>query len=412
LAPARAAAAAAAAAAPPPPQPTAASEAALPSAIAALDFGGPLIISLPYSTGIARAVDWTLPTAAYARPGSARKAAILFAAWPGHGRLGAQFARILLSQQLLARHASCKHDTSVCTVCTPPLPAAACAPPRKGHDVFSSAARSVFCIEPPGDSPERSHFFVAALAGCVPVRVHGGHKEYDETKPAYWPWMGGRGAGDHSSKPADRPWMGGIGGPFMTALGAGDIATTRRRRRRRQLVEAGHAAARAGDAAVGDAGGAVHTRWFGLQPSIAGGTADLRASPPLAEVADPDEPSAGCGPLPQPLDYSRFTLELNASQLRRAQVREPRGGGAHAGSSGWIDELTALAAAADEPNSRVAQLRAALADASRAFVYAERECGSDDCDAFGRLRASLFRAWRIARAAEELRQRDAVGAPT
>jgi hypothetical protein len=50
-------------------------------------------------------------------------------------------------------------------------------------------ANSVFCIEPPGDTLTRSHFYLAVQSGCIPVIVDGGDGSplYGQT-PTYWPW--------------------------------------------------------------------------------------------------------------------------------------------------------------------------------------------------------------------------------
>lgn len=52
------------------------------------------------------------------------------------------------------------------------------------------AAHSVFCLEPPGDTLTRSHFYVAVLSGCVPVIFDGGDGSelYSATRPTFWPW--------------------------------------------------------------------------------------------------------------------------------------------------------------------------------------------------------------------------------
>merc|ERR1712196_608686 len=50
------------------------------------------------------------------------------------------------------------------------------------HGVFTQAVNSDFCLEPPGDTPTRSHFYVAILSGCIPVIFDG--------EPGYlFPWQ-------------------------------------------------------------------------------------------------------------------------------------------------------------------------------------------------------------------------------
>merc|ERR1719272_2166521 len=55
-------------------------------------------------------------------------------------------------------------------------------------------ANSHFCIEPPGDTLIRSHFYLAVQSGCIPVIFDGGSTRgfYNESIPAalptWWPW--------------------------------------------------------------------------------------------------------------------------------------------------------------------------------------------------------------------------------
>eukprot|EP00593_Proboscia_inermis_P014191 CAMPEP_0171311062 /NCGR_PEP_ID=MMETSP0816-20121228/21294_1 /TAXON_ID=420281 /ORGANISM="Proboscia inermis, Strain CCAP1064/1" /LENGTH=468 /DNA_ID=CAMNT_0011795589 /DNA_START=59 /DNA_END=1465 /DNA_ORIENTATION=+ len=48
-------------------------------------------------------------------------------------------------------------------------------------------ATSRFCLEPGGDTPTRSHFYVAAIFGCIPVIFDGGNLNYGE-QVTQWPW--------------------------------------------------------------------------------------------------------------------------------------------------------------------------------------------------------------------------------
>jgi hypothetical protein len=52
---------------------------------------------------------------------------------------------------------------------------------------FDTSLNSVFCLEPPGDTPTRSHLYVAVLTGCVPVIFDGGHKAYGPHETS-WAW--------------------------------------------------------------------------------------------------------------------------------------------------------------------------------------------------------------------------------
>jgi hypothetical protein len=54
--------------------------------------------------------------------------------------------------------------------------------------VFHPVVNAVFCFEPGGDTPTRSHFYLAALSGCIPVIFDGGLSRYDATEPTWWAW--------------------------------------------------------------------------------------------------------------------------------------------------------------------------------------------------------------------------------
>lgn len=55
-----------------------------------------------------------------------------------------------------------------------------------GRTTFALALSSVFCIEPAGDTPTRSHLYVAVLSGCIPVLFNGGHDDFAER--TWWAW--------------------------------------------------------------------------------------------------------------------------------------------------------------------------------------------------------------------------------
>lgn len=54
--------------------------------------------------------------------------------------------------------------------------------------VYDLAANSAFCLEPGGDTPTRSHFFVSLLSGCIPVVFDGGNHMYGNSTVFAWPW--------------------------------------------------------------------------------------------------------------------------------------------------------------------------------------------------------------------------------
>lgn len=53
---------------------------------------------------------------------------------------------------------------------------------------YDLAANSAFCLEPGGDTPTRSHFFVSLLSGCIPVIFDGGNHMYGNSTVFAWPW--------------------------------------------------------------------------------------------------------------------------------------------------------------------------------------------------------------------------------
>jgi len=53
---------------------------------------------------------------------------------------------------------------------------------------------SRYCLEPGGDTPTRSHFYVAAIAGCIPIIFDGGSLNYGK-QTTRWPFMKVEGKG-------------------------------------------------------------------------------------------------------------------------------------------------------------------------------------------------------------------------
>eukprot|EP00747_Dinoflagellata_sp_TGD_P138873 gnl/TRDRNA2_/TRDRNA2_175841_c2_seq11.p2 gnl/TRDRNA2_/TRDRNA2_175841_c2~~gnl/TRDRNA2_/TRDRNA2_175841_c2_seq11.p2 ORF type:complete len:244 (-),score=13.77 gnl/TRDRNA2_/TRDRNA2_175841_c2_seq11:69-800(-) len=54
-------------------------------------------------------------------------------------------------------------------------------------NVYDVAVNSVFCLEPPGDTLTRSHFYVSIVSGCIPVIFDGGHDLYNG-EATRWAW--------------------------------------------------------------------------------------------------------------------------------------------------------------------------------------------------------------------------------
>ncbi|KAG8463687.1 hypothetical protein KFE25_003960 [Diacronema lutheri] len=66
--------------------------------------------------------------------------------------------------------------------------------------MLAEAVHSSLCIEPPGDTFGRSHTYLAALAGCVPVLIDGGHTAYDVDEPTWWAWRAPEGVDEVGSE--------------------------------------------------------------------------------------------------------------------------------------------------------------------------------------------------------------------
>jgi len=160
-------------------------------------FGGPLLVSVPAAVGVSRAVSsWRAEAGVYSpgRISHRRDIAILAAAsiLRNGGRtadgLRNQYVRLKLMRTLRRFGANCTAGQSLCARCV--RMDGAClleaAPPRS--TLFSLLLRAHMCMEPPGDTLERSHIYAAIQSGCVPVIVDGGHRQYDESQPTAWPW--------------------------------------------------------------------------------------------------------------------------------------------------------------------------------------------------------------------------------
>lgn len=152
-------------------------------------FGGPLLVTVPRSTGISRAVSWLHPAGEF-RPGR-RDIAVLFSGSlerRGHfGLRGKQVVRPLLVDAMRRAGAHCWEKG--CALCTRAAEPEAC---RARRLVYDLAAHAIFCVEPPGDTLGRSHTYVAILSGCIPVLIDGGHRSYEQRTPTWWAWRPGR----------------------------------------------------------------------------------------------------------------------------------------------------------------------------------------------------------------------------
>ena len=95
----------------------------------------------------------------------------------------------------------------------------ACALPDRRDKMHRLAATSRYCLEPGGDTPTRSHFYVAAVFGCVPVLFEGGSVRY-ANQTTRWPWRGSR-AGSGGADPGGGKLR---YGDFSVVLRAEDVA--------------------------------------------------------------------------------------------------------------------------------------------------------------------------------------------
>ena len=78
----------------------------------------------------------------------------------------------------------------------------ACDLPTGPDSMHQLAATSRYCLEPGGNTPTRSHFYVAALFGCIPVLFEGGNINYPN-QTTLWPWR-------RSSSEGEDPGTGGL----------------------------------------------------------------------------------------------------------------------------------------------------------------------------------------------------------
>ena len=65
------------------------------------------------------------------------------------------------------------HDGYICALPMPPkgnrVDGNWCGLKKSKLRMYDQLVNSNFCLEPPGDTPTRSHFYLAVLSGCIPV---------------------------------------------------------------------------------------------------------------------------------------------------------------------------------------------------------------------------------------------------
>jgi len=96
-----------------------------------------------------------------------------------------------MTDVLEAAGAICVHDG--CGICVKGLEAHCVSMLRNYKEkdrLWALAINSIFCLEPPGDTLTRSHFFVAVASGCIPIIFDGGDGSplYSNHSITFWPW--------------------------------------------------------------------------------------------------------------------------------------------------------------------------------------------------------------------------------
>lgn len=129
----------------------------------------PTLVSVPVTVGI---TDTPVPWADWDRTQrEAERSIAVLMAGAVHERRG--FGPMLNQQVVRPKLAGAMRSVggtcgqAVCAVCTAASSGGGtCALPEGG--VYALATRSIFCVEPPGDTYGRSHTYVAIASGCIP----------------------------------------------------------------------------------------------------------------------------------------------------------------------------------------------------------------------------------------------------
>lgn len=136
----------------------------------------PMLLPLPYPTGLySPPVDWLTPQGTYA----AAVRPILLMVDVGLRARHPVAQRIDILAALAQAGARCT-TAGRCRICRRGYEAACMA-----HDaMWRNLVRSTFCAEPAGDTPDRSEFYSAALAGCIPVLFNGLNERFQKRLPS------------------------------------------------------------------------------------------------------------------------------------------------------------------------------------------------------------------------------------
>uniref|UniRef100_A0A7S1F945 Exostosin GT47 domain-containing protein n=1 Tax=Noctiluca scintillans TaxID=2966 RepID=A0A7S1F945_NOCSC len=132
--------------------------------------GCPLRVTVPYTTSILDPVPFAESDGSY-NASAPRPIAVLLDAKESRSEMRNALARGL------ERHGA-RHGAVFKAGCE------SCA----AGNMWENVVHSDFCLEPPGDTLTRSHFFVAVQSGCIPVLFEAGHPQYDESTLTSWPW--------------------------------------------------------------------------------------------------------------------------------------------------------------------------------------------------------------------------------
>jgi hypothetical protein len=176
-------------------------------------FGRPLLVALPYPTGLSLASvvafappeerdngDLELPEGRRYDPHRRRPITVLLdasVARKGQGGGARNWVRAAARDRLLEAGAQCRGDT--CALCHDhsrggenSAVAVACGWPldraTPTATLWEKLVASSFCLEPAGDTPTRSHLYAALLSGCVPVLFDGGLRDYPADVKTWWAW--------------------------------------------------------------------------------------------------------------------------------------------------------------------------------------------------------------------------------
>lgn len=118
-------------------------------------------MALPYPVGITSVANFSASEGAYSPPVRRRIAALF------NGRSKTRLRKRLHD---LFEEGGGYVDNYLSYICTPGhLAKDYCEVVGNSSNVYVQAVNSEFCLEPSGDTPTRSHLYLAVLCGCIPV---------------------------------------------------------------------------------------------------------------------------------------------------------------------------------------------------------------------------------------------------